>query len=323
MTNIEDISIFGDYKQAENRITSALLHIFNVGGEELIRFLVNEKLNKIFPSSKIEISAQEKEISSVPDGKLKCSFKFEIFIESKITETIDETQLKNHLKLIDGKEENILLYITKHKEKPKLLAEEVSWSNWNQMLEWINEYIENEGIEEGELLNYLFDNFEKLLRNTNATTEKWDAGSNKRVVIFAGGVWGEDVAKNCKLYFCQYDRSIRPSGYIGFYSKGRIKHCYEINEAPKKDQQLLDYPKLVDYFKTNGFIDDDEKLLNSEFPWIERPHIHQVFKLGPAININTIKNVEKDKNLKPIAYAQGQRYTTYNKIIKAKDTSEL
>ncbi len=200
MTNIEDLSIFGDYKQLENRVTNALLHILNVGGEELIRFLVNEKLNKIFPSSKIEISAQEKEISSIPDGSLKCSFKFEIFIESKIIENLDDPQLKNHLKLIEGKEENILLYITKHEEKPKLLSEDVSWSNWNQILEWINEYIEKEGTKEGELLNYLFDNFEKLLRNSNITTEKWNASSNERVVIFAGGVWGEEVARNLEKY---------------------------------------------------------------------------------------------------------------------------
>jgi len=38
---IEDISIFGEYKQAENRVTAAFLQICKVGGEDFIRFLTN------------------------------------------------------------------------------------------------------------------------------------------------------------------------------------------------------------------------------------------------------------------------------------------
>ena len=51
---IEDISIFGEYKQAENRVTTAFLQICKVGGENFIRFLTNQ-LNIQLPSSEIEI----------------------------------------------------------------------------------------------------------------------------------------------------------------------------------------------------------------------------------------------------------------------------
>jgi len=39
---IEDISIFGEYKQAENRVTAAFLQICKIGGEDFIRFLTNQ-----------------------------------------------------------------------------------------------------------------------------------------------------------------------------------------------------------------------------------------------------------------------------------------
>ena len=51
---IEDISIFGEYKQAENRVTAAFLQICKVGGEGFIRFLTNE-LTIQRPSGEIEI----------------------------------------------------------------------------------------------------------------------------------------------------------------------------------------------------------------------------------------------------------------------------
>jgi len=39
---IEDISIFGEYKQAENRVTAAFLQICKIGGEDFIRFMTNQ-----------------------------------------------------------------------------------------------------------------------------------------------------------------------------------------------------------------------------------------------------------------------------------------
>ncbi len=64
---IEDISIFGEYKQAENRVTAAFLQICKVGGEGFIRFLTNE-LTIQRPSGEIEIQSQVK--GTVPYGLL-------------------------------------------------------------------------------------------------------------------------------------------------------------------------------------------------------------------------------------------------------------
>ena len=79
---IEDISIFGEYKQAVNRVTAAFLQICKVGGEDFIRFLTNQ-LNIQLPSSEIEIQSQVKGMATVPDGLLESNFSFKLYVEWK------------------------------------------------------------------------------------------------------------------------------------------------------------------------------------------------------------------------------------------------
>ena len=66
---IEHISIFGEYKQAENRVTAAFLQICKIGGEDFIRFLANQLAIQL-PSSDIEIHSQVKGVVSLPDSLL-------------------------------------------------------------------------------------------------------------------------------------------------------------------------------------------------------------------------------------------------------------
>lgn len=40
--DISTYSIFGEYKQPENRVTAALLHILRIGGECLIKEMLRE-----------------------------------------------------------------------------------------------------------------------------------------------------------------------------------------------------------------------------------------------------------------------------------------
>ncbi len=67
---IEDISIFGEYEQAENRVTAAFLQICKIGGEDFIRYLTNQ-LNIQLPCSEIEIHTQVKGKETIPDGLLE------------------------------------------------------------------------------------------------------------------------------------------------------------------------------------------------------------------------------------------------------------
>ncbi|KKN42885.1 hypothetical protein LCGC14_0708820 [marine sediment metagenome] len=318
--DINDLSIFGDYKQLENRVTTALLHILNVGGEELIRFIMN-RLNRDLPSSKISISAQDKQGRSVPDGTLECSFKFKIFIESKIQlNAINSVQMERHKELVEGIKENILLYITPDIKKPDILENLIVWANWGGILKWISEYIENNDINEGDLLFYLHDNFETLLVNNILITLEWNSEKNDRVVVFAGGIYGEPVAIKYKMYFCPKTRNIKPSGYVSFYRNWRIEYCFKINDPPET-AKLLEIPQILEYFKEKGIL-DKAKQKPEEFSWIYEPV--KLFRLGERVEINKIENDKKNEYGIPIPFLYGnQRYTTIEKLRGATKTSHL
>jgi len=311
MPDINDISIFGEYNSPENRITSALLHIFKAGGEDLIRYIFVDRLNKELPENKIEIISQDKQGESIPDGTLKSSFKFQIFIESKIRKltNIDETQLNNHLKSL-VEDNDILLYLTSDDKKPYLLTERVLWTNWTQIDKWLEAYSNKDN-----LLEFLYENFDKLLRNQNLIAEEWNSAKNDRVVIVAGCKFGEEVAKDHRLYFCQNERSIKPSGYIGFYCNKQIKYCFKINKPPKNNENLLDYDGLLKYFQEKNMIDDKNNILDEKYNWIKS--LHKIFELGNRISIKKINHEKRT------AFTQFQRYTEYSKLINATTTDEL
>ncbi len=290
MTNINRLSIFGDYSQKENRITTALLHIFNVGKEDLIRFFMN-KLNIELPTSNINISSQDQQKNSVPDGSLECSFKFKIFIESKIVQNaIDILQMENHLKKVKNEDENFLVYLTPHSERPTELEETIEWENWSNVLKYLDEYVNNNDIEEGNLLKFLVKNFETLLENHDLITGKWNWNDNKRVAIFAGGGKGENDALTKGQYICpnQSSRKIQPVGYIGFYKRGFIRHVFKVETPPRVEGENL------------------------------------IYDLGNEIEINEIKNDKLDKHGRNVGWMMGRhRYTTLKKIQMAKLTSDL
>ncbi len=272
-----------------------------------------DKLNKELPENKIDIISQDKKDESIPDGTLKSSFKFQIFIESKIGKLTksSETQLNNHLKLLKD-DSDILLYLTSDNKKPELLKERVLWASWTQINKWLEEYPKITD----SLLEFLCDNFDKLLRsNENLIAEEWNSNKNDRVVIVAGCKFGEEVAKDHGLYFCQNERSIKPSGYIGFYCNKQIEFCFEINKAPQNDQNLLEYEDLFKYFQYKNMVDDKKNILDEKYNWIKSPQ--KIFKLGNRVSMKKIKH---EKNT---AYTQYQRYTEKSKLINATTTEEL
>ena len=115
--NISEVSIFGEYKQPENRLTAAFLQILKIGGEPLIREVAH-RIGFSIPSSEIDIFTQVKEEASVPDGQLECNFTFCLYIESKVGKFTNGEQLSNHLKLVQAERNRNLLYITGDDVRP-------------------------------------------------------------------------------------------------------------------------------------------------------------------------------------------------------------
>ena len=311
MKNLRDISnrsIFGEYKQKENRITAALLHILKLGNESLINFIL-DKVDYNLPESEILVETQVKANETIPDGVLSCNFNFRILIESKIrVNEINTQQLQGHKKYLNGNkcsENDRLIYITPDPIKPPLLTNDEIWFNWKQVVDNLKEYLTTDKyITKNDLLEYLIEQFELLIENENLVDYSEDR------VIVVGGVWGEDVALKYGFYACQNNRYFKPSKYLTFAFKNRIQYLFEIKGDVKNNINLFDENIDPNYFKS---IDANYNGEKREFFYLK---LVKTFD-PPIINDNI------DHKGRRCAFVQRQTYTTYEKIISATKTSEL
>jgi hypothetical protein len=303
---IEDISIFGEYKQAENRVTAAFLQICKIGGEDFIRFLTNE-LKIQLPSSEIEIKSQVKGIDTVPDGLLESNFSFKLYVESKIkANTVNQTQLDGHRKQIINNND-FLLYLTPDEIKPTQLGQ-THWANWIKIINIFNDYLQSSQSDNKQLLEFLVGHFNTLLDNLDLLGYSWDL-NNDNVLIVAGS-WAEGVALNYKYYICQNNRTFKPARYLAFYNNNQIRHVFEILEQPNDDVKLSEHEEYSDYIQTAEPNYDGG--------------LRKVFLLKFLTDLGPIINDKTDKNGNPCPYTYGQpRYTTLQVLQSATRTSQL
>jgi len=304
---IEDISIFGEYSQPENKVTAAFLQICKVGGEQLIRRLTKE-IGILIPNSEIEISSQVKRGETVPDGLLESNFSFKLFVESKIKKnSVNSKQLEGHKKNIKP-DNDFLLYLTPDESKPENLKD-TFWASWKDVDLIFADYLQTSQIDNKPLLEFLIGHFHTLLDNLDLLDSKWDL-NNDRVLILAGS-WAEGVALKYNYYMGQNKRSFRPSKYLAFYINGEIRYYFEILKAPEEDVDLRERSlEFGEYLKTA------EPNYSGE--------VRQIIKLSEAYPIKPILNDTMDKNGNPCPFTYGQpRYTTLSDLKSASRTSEL
>lgn len=305
--NIDEVSIFGEYKQPENRLTAAFLQILKIGGEELIREIAHT-IGFNIPSSEIEISTQVKEEESVPDGQLECNFAFCLYIESKVDKLTDQKQLVNHLKLINSDERRTLLYITGDDTRPSHLPKHCHWTNWEGTITTFRKYIADTQIENYELLSFMVNQYETLLNNVVYKKRKWTQAKD-RVIILAGSI-AEGIAITYGYYICQNGRQFQNAEYIAFFKNNAITRLFKIDGEPRDDVDLRDISDLRDYLER------------------EKPPYYgekaKIMKLMEMETITPIMNDSVDKNGNPCPYTYGQpRYTTIERLRAARKTSEL
>lgn len=309
-------SIFGEYKQDENRVTAALLHILHMGGEPIIQRIFGDVLD--LPANDIKVLTQSSKEESVPDGEICCDCRYQIFIESKIMiNAINQDQLNKHNKLNNPAANQYLCYITPDANIPQVLSDlSIAWLSW----EWVAKVLLGviaDGIASA-VLKYLIEQFCILVKHLvyKDKTSPIDVISpdviftdeNERVII-VGGSWGEDVAVKYGFYACQEKRSFLPAKYLAFCFDNRIKYLFEIisiNESV--DIKSAGVPPA--YFVAK------EPMYKSELRKLFTLKLVKVFT--PTIN-----NDKKDKNGNRCAFVYGQTYTTYNKIMHAKNTTDL
>ncbi len=303
---VEGHSIFGAYSQPENQVTYALLKILEGDQEkgEMLDDIVRLSGGEALPPKSISIEAQYTKgdtSNTIPDGHLSCGYAFDIFIESKLSDCINDKQLQGHLDIVKEGKNQMLLYITTHSQRPKELPSHVLWTNWTKLMNLLSDYRADTG---DVIRNYLIDQFELLLNEYNLC-DKYE----ERVIV-VGGAWGEPIACKYGFYACQGNRHFRKAKYIAFYHSNRIAHLFEIVEGP----MVIDIRERDDI--------DDGYFIKEEPHY--KPERRTYFKLKPVEEFNgPIINDTKDKNGKPWAFTIGTTYTTLQQIMNATKTSEL
>ena len=318
--NISSQAIFGEYKNAEDKVTAALLQVLHYGGQDIICSIFD---GIDLPSNEIYVAPQVKEDESRPDGLISCDCRYKIYIESKIVPNAlnnphGKTQIEKNKALFSPNDAIWVVYVTPDKMIPNELngVSEIIWTNWQTIVEKLKDYETSDN-----LVKFLIEQFclfvdHIVFRNSGMVSnsvitysEEIESGKDKRVII-VGGAWGEDVALKYGFYACQEGRYFHPSKYMAFYHKNRIENLFEIEETPIESIYLT--PDLV----------GDEYLKTKEPNYDKKPRkffkLRHVKQFSPVIVNDTL-----DKNGKPCAFTYNQRYTTYDAIMKASKTSEL
>lgn len=314
---IKDISAFGEYKRPEDRVTAALLHVLNAGGQPVVERLFGDLFD--LPNNDINIISQShrQELNSL--GEISFDCKYKIYVESKIApNAIDPVQLANHLKLTNPAENKYLCYITPDLDIPQeLKGLPIGWLSWKDVIDYLSGILAD-GIAE-QLLSLLIKQIIQLIKHVVYKKRRFDAKDDQSYmpildderVIIVSGRWGEDVALNYEFYACQENRFFMPAKYIAFYHQKRIKYVFEIEEIiDSVDISTISHIAKSNYFsvKEKNYIPQNRKYMK----------LRLVHTCNPEI-----KNDKVDKNGKPCAFIQGQTYTTYSKITTATKTSQL
>ena len=298
--SISNKSIFGEYKNPEDRVTAALLQIFKIGGPEMMGFVFDD----FDVNLEAEVNTQVKKNGgkSRPDGELKASY--HLYIESKVRPWADGydhnvAQLSNHEQLITGNNAK-LLYITVEEKCPAEIvqSEKLYWMNWKAIVQKLRDF---EPMFNKDVIKFLVDQFSLLV--DNVVLSKFDDTTDDNRVVIVGGRFAEDIALKYGFYACQAERKFRKTRYIAFYFNKRIQHVFKIVGDPIQVKSL---ERVADQIREGYVLRDEDK----------QPHTF--FRLGDEIVLD-----HEIRHAYPNPYVQRQRYTSLERLQKAMTTDEL
>lgn len=129
-------------------------------------------------------------------------------------------------------------------------------------------------------------------------------------MIVVGGSFGEDVALKYGFYACQNNRFFRKAKYMAFAYDNRIKYLFEIENGTSKNNVDLSTESRI----PSAYFQEKEPHYNHE--------LRELFWLKKEADLDIV-NDTIDRRGRRTAFVQRQVYTTYDKIIEAKLTSEL
>lgn len=331
--------LFSTYKQGENRVTSTILAVF----EQINLTLLEDVLEVALDESDIgllQFQSQPQGVESVPDAAIRSSVS--IHIETKTSEgAVDADQLRAHLATVEDDDADFerLIVLTPDYRQPEALSnvddDRIIWINFDTLVDSIEAILERDIAVTEEVSAVPTEREAFLLRELVRFLydEELVSGAEDRILVVAArNAWPEYEA--FKIYFCQPNRSFRPSEYLAFYTKGEIKpEVPKITEAV--EQVELSLPGIDDLESDISEERREElrRVINTmrefEAPGHHRLGTEQkVLFLDPSQGFELDKPVKNDKTAEDtarrIAFVRGHRYVSANDLRDSPDyTSAL
>jgi len=279
-------------------------------------------------------ASMKQKYHSVPDAMISGDFK--ILIETKLQQNaVKKGPIKRHQEQLGNRKNAYLVILTPDPACPSVVENisskdpRVVWCSFNQINNIINDFFENGSEVISEKDAFLLKNFQMLLDHENLLSQP------EVLIVPARFAWSHYL--NTSSYVCQPNRTFQKTTYIAFYNRGNImrkvpKILKTVNEVVFEEEG--NFEVLSDDWSKS-----DEKEFGEKMKEVVKKSIgssshkagesHKVLLLtGPeekeTICINKeIPNDSVDKNGAPIAFVLKQRYTSLEKLLIAKKTSEL
>jgi hypothetical protein len=272
-----------------------------------------------------------------PDGRILSAC--QVLIETKIVvDGLTEKQLKGHLDQLNSPEQgdSFLLALTPDRTKPGVvdtikhaLKDRLRWCSFAVLNETIEEMLTDEKDVISEREQFLLREFQKLLADENLLEPE------KNVVVIAARIaW--DTYQKYHAYVCAPDRPLGQAKYLAFYSRGAIQPLVPeiLEKFPEVVLERGKYPGNLGQL-VNTLLDKAGKDVG-ETGWNKRGV--QRFGTGDLLQVvflthpddprtikltDAVRNDQKAKSGKNVAFTMWQRYVSLPKLKEAKTTSDL
>jgi len=328
--------LFSTYSQNENRVTSTFLAVLSSLSlnlmQQIIGAMIGDEVELI--SFTNQPASMRQKYHSVPDAMISGDFK--ILIETKLQQNaVEEGHIRRHQEHLGNRNNAYLVILTPDSECPGVVKNisnkdpRVVWCSFNQINNIINDFFENGSEVISEKDAFLLKNFQMLLDHENLLSQP------EVLIVPARFAWSHYLKTSS--YICQPDRTFKKTTYIAFYNEGKIMK--QVPKILKAVNEVVFGEKGYFEVRSNDWSQSDEEKFGEKMKKVVEKSIgssshkagesHKVLLLtGPeeegTICINKeIPNDSVDKNGAPTAFVQRQRYTSLEKLKKAKKTSDL
>ena len=314
-------SIFSSYHGGENRVTSTMLAVF----ERLGLGLTERILAAATEDPSLGLASFSDQPSSggagVPDGEIRASFRYLIEIKT-IPNAVSVEQLRRHLHRLNGTyADERLLVITPDPEEPVRLGRvddpRVVWIGFGLLAQAIEGVIQDPSELASEQQRFLLRELVSYFESEGVLTV------DDTVVVAARVAYPEYLEMSA--YACQPNRSIRNVSRMAFYTHKQVMP--EIAEVYRRFTDVLFVSEEARRLKARR--DPLEKRLSAV---IRRRLTTRPAQLGGRFDVYILSGATDPDTLileSPIqhvargAWTQGQRYTSVERLKKAKTTADL